>query len=141
MRRQWDPGARPKRSDRLKVLLLLPEDEVALQAAIVAEHPSVRIVDKHAPWPAASTSRPPVRGSMLDVEQTAVIWEPEIHPRLPQPRFSGLARRSPQAGRVVAWSRGTCVDGVLSTSVISAVVWDGHHMSSPSASSEVWLAT
>lgn len=130
----------PKRRVLMKVLMLLPEDEVALQAAVLAEHPGVRIVDQRAPWPAMTTCRPPVRDSVLDVEHTALLWNPEIHPRLPQPRLTAPPRRSPHAGRVVAWRRGTCTDGVLASTTISAVVWDGMKPEMVALLSTVWRA-
>jgi len=124
----------------VKALLLLPEDELAVQAAIVAEHPSVRLVDARSPWPAMTTSRPPVRDSVLDIERSVLIWDPSIHPRLPRPRFTGLARRSPLAGRVVWLDRGTYVDCVLTASGISAVLWDGMKPEMVSLFSTVWRA-
>ncbi|GAB2874407.1 hypothetical protein [Lentzea nigeriaca] len=124
----------------MKALLLLPEDELALQAAIVAEQPTVRLVDERAPWPAMTTSRPPARDSVLDIERSVLIWDPSIHPRLPRPRFTRPARRSPLAGRVVRLDRGTYVDGVLTASVISAVLWDGMKPEMVSLFSTVWRA-
>ncbi|KJK49385.1 hypothetical protein UK23_13865 [Lentzea aerocolonigenes] len=140
MRRPWNPDFKPKRSDRMATVLLLPQDEAALQAAIVAAWPSTRIIDGRAPWPAQTTSRPPVRDSVLDVERNAFLWDPEIHPRLPTPRFTGYARRAPQAGRVVEWRRSLCTDGVLASGMISAVVWDDMDPRMIAFISAVWRA-
>ncbi|MEV6243242.1 hypothetical protein [Lentzea sp. NPDC051838] len=115
---------KPKRSDRLAPVLLLPEDETAILSAIVAAWPSAQLIDAHAPWRAQTTNRPPVCSSVLEVERTAFLWDPEIHPRLPAPRFTGYAARSPQAGRVVVWKRSLRADGVLASGLISVVVWD-----------------
>lgn len=134
-------GVDRKRKDRLATVLLLPEDEVALQAAIVAANPDTRIIDATAPWPAMTTNRPPVRDSVLDVERTALLWVPQIQPRLPQPRFTGYAARAPQAGRVVVWRRSLrSEDGVLAPGLFSAVVWDGMDPRMVAFMSLVWRA-
>lgn len=134
-------GDRPKRKASSATVLLLPEDEVAVQAAILEACPGVRIIDAEAPWPGATTSKPPVRDSVLDVERRALLWDPEIHPRLPQPRFSGLAVRSPQAGRVVQWRRSRCSDDdVLASGMFLAVVWEGMDPRMLTVTSSVWRA-
>lgn len=131
-------GASQRRKDRLVTVLLLPEDEVALQAAVTAECPDVRIIDATAPWPAMTTNRPPMRDSVLDVERTALLWIPEIQPRLPQPRFTGRASRAPQAGRVVTWRRSLLSEGVLAPGMFSAVVWNGMDPRMVAFMSAVW---
>jgi hypothetical protein len=118
----------------MATVLLLPEDELALQAAVTAEYPGLRIVDAAAPWPL-------VRDSVLDVERTALLWVPEIQPRLPKPRFTGYATRAPQAGRVVTWRRSLCSDGdVLTSGMVSAVVWHGMDPGMVRFMSTVWRA-
>ncbi|MEU0880785.1 hypothetical protein ABZ345_19450 [Lentzea sp. NPDC005914] len=134
-------GDDPKRKASTATILLLPEDEAALQAAIVTAYPGVRLIDAYAPWPGMTTSKPPVRASVLDIERRAPLWDPEIHPRLPQPRFSGLAVRSPQAGRVVQWRRSRCLDdGVLTSGMFLAVTWDGMDPRMVTLMSVVWRA-
>jgi hypothetical protein len=141
MRRQWDPSMRPKRKALMATILLLPEDEVALQAAILAACPGVRIIDAHGHWPGMTTSRPPVRDSVLEVGQRALLWDPEIHPRLPQPRFSGSSARSPQAGRVIQWRRSLCSDdAVLHSGLFVAVLWHDMDPRMITLTSSVWRA-
>ncbi|MET9630156.1 hypothetical protein ABZX92_22075 [Lentzea sp. NPDC006480] len=140
MRRAWTPNPKPKRKAQSATILLLPEDEAALQAAIFEACPGVRIIDAHGEWRGQTTSKPPVRDSVLDVSQRALLWDPAIHPRLPQPRFSGLAVRSPQAGKVVQWRRSLCTDGVLASGMFLAVVWPDMDPRMIALTSSIWRA-
>ena len=91
-------------------LLLLPEDEAALPAAVLAEHGEVRILDASGPWASAET--PPVRAAITDTG-AAAIWHPGIHPVLPVQVRSNGAVYGPEAGPVVQWVRSRHRDGVL----------------------------
>lgn len=71
---------------------------------------------------AQATNRPPVRSSVLDVERTAFLWGSGDPSRLPAPRFTGCARRAPQAGRVMARRCSLSFDGVLASGMIIAAV-------------------
>lgn len=95
---------------KLSPVLLLPEDEVAVQAAITAAHPDVRILDS-GPWQDADT--PPVLGSITEVRTFAYLWPTGLHPVLPtHVRSNGVVWGS-QTGMVVQWNRGRLQDGTL----------------------------
>lgn len=104
-------------------LLLLPEDEVALHAAVVAEHGEVRILDSSGPW--ASAEAPPVCAAVTDTGTAATIWHPGIHPVLPVQVRSNGAVYGPEAGPVVQWIRSRHRDGVLTAGRWAAVLRPG----------------
>lgn len=100
---------------RQSPVLLLPEDELALQAAIVAAHPTVRILDESGPWPDAST--PPVRASVLEAGSIAGIWPVDLVPALPtEVRSNGTVwGTGTGTGSAIQWLRSRVKsDGVLS---------------------------
>ncbi|MBR7839506.1 hypothetical protein KDL01_39995 [Actinospica durhamensis] len=94
-------------------LLLLPEDEVAIAAAILARYPDVRFID-HVAWDSPST--PPVRESVVACHFGASIWSPRIYPELPVDIRSNGTIMGPQIGPVVQWLRSREVSpGVLAS--------------------------
>lgn len=96
-------------------VLLLPEDELALQAAIVAAHPAARILDESGPWPDAST--PPVRASVLETGSIAGIWPSDLVAELPtEVRSNGTFwGTGTGTGPAIQWLRSRVKsDGVLS---------------------------
>lgn len=114
----------PRRRTRAANLLLLPEDEVALQAALTEERAGLKIVDGTAPWPAKT--EPPVRDSVLEVGTLATLWDPEVLPALPRLRRGDTPNKGMQAGKVVQWKRGgLSADDVLGPGMWTAVLKDG----------------
>jgi hypothetical protein len=83
-------------------LLLLPEDEVAVAAAILARYPDVKFID-HVAW--GSPSMPPVRELVIACHGGASIWSPRIYPNLPVDVRSNGTIMGPQIGPVVQWLR------------------------------------
>ncbi|WP_434447753.1 hypothetical protein [Lentzea sp. E54] len=104
---------------KLSPVLLLPEDEVALQAAITAAHPDVRILDS-GPWADADT--PPVLGSVLEARSIAYVWPTSLHPVLPVEVRSNGAVWGVETGKALQWRRGRVVDGTLSAGTLGVVV-------------------
>lgn len=115
---------RPRREVRLASLVLLPEDEVALQAALAEVRPGLRFVDGTAPWP--PRTEPPVRGSVLEIDTLVTLWDSEALPQLPRLRRGDTPLKGMQAGKVVQWTRGSqSADDVLTAGWWAAVLKDG----------------
>jgi hypothetical protein len=107
---------------KLSPVLLLPEDEVALQAAIADAHPDVRVLDSGA-WQDADT--PPVLGSITEVRSFAYLWPTGLHPVLPTHVRSNGAVWGSQTGKVVQWDRSRLREGTLEAGALGVVIEPG----------------
>ena len=107
---------------KLSPVLLLPEDEVALQAEITAEHPDVRVLDS-GPWADAGT--PPVLGSITEVRFTGYLWPAALYPELPVEVRGNGAVWGAETGKVVQWSRCRLADGTLAAGSLGVVIEPG----------------
>lgn len=109
---------------RQSPVLLLPADEIALQAALVAAHPHVRIVD-HGPWPDART--PPVCASVTETGSVAGIWPTDLSPALPtEVRSDGTVWDTGiGTGPAIQWWRSRVEDDVLSAGRLAATITPG----------------
>lgn len=83
-------------------LLLLPEDEVDLAAAIRAQFPRVLFVDNRR-W--SRLDVPPAYDSIADCGRIAAIWNRAISPTLPAVVRDNGVIDGPQTGPVVQWLR------------------------------------
>lgn len=90
-------------------VLLLPQDEEEVLAALRHSRPGVQILDGSVPW--VSADSPPVCTSIAETGTIASIWNPEIFPTLPVEVRSNGSIRGPQAGPVVQWMRSPVRDG------------------------------
>lgn len=107
-------------------VFLLPEDEIALQAAIVAKHPHVRILDDSGPWPDANT--PPVRASVTETGTIAGIWPSDLSPDFPtEVRSNGTVwGTGTGTGPAIQWLRSRVKsEGVLSAGRLATMLDPG----------------
>lgn len=106
-------------------VLLLPEDELALQAAIVAAHPHVRIYDESGPWP---DGEPAVREKVTETGRVAGIWPTDLFPELPREvRSDGTTwGKAAGLGPAIQWWRSRVdSDGALQTGRLAARIVPG----------------
>jgi len=82
-------------------LLMLPEDEEDLVAAVRARFPEMVLIPSYF-WP---THQPPVTTRLADCEQMAFLWDPTICPTLPTHVRANGAIAGPMVGPVIQWLR------------------------------------
>ncbi|GAA1689927.1 hypothetical protein GCM10009745_38990 [Kribbella yunnanensis] len=98
--------------------LLTAEDEVAFQAAIMAAHPNIRIVES-GPWPADGS--PPMLDSITDAKLMAFFWPTDLHPVLQTQLRTDGTTWGTHAGDSIQWFRPRLKDGVLDAGTLSVV--------------------
>ncbi|NUP46600.1 MAG: hypothetical protein HOW97_04710, partial [Catenulispora sp.] len=83
-------------------LLLTPNDEEDLLAAVRRRFPEIRVLQGNG-WTADGA--PPVRAGVAECGQVALLWDPEINPDLPVAVSTTGRVDGPQIGPVVQWIR------------------------------------